>query len=162
MKLLYMLLAITGVAMVILFRQSMPVETPTEWKHHTLEKYGISFSSPPDMNVKSEEKEDETFSFYIERSALGESDFYQLYGLYNFFNTSNFDTSIVKSEMRENTISESKISGYTVIEGKYNDDRNILYTVIVTDKGLLTLATAQPSTENIRLTHEILETLQIQ
>jgi hypothetical protein len=80
--------------------------------------------------------------------------------MYNL-NTGVVNLEDLKTELQPDSIVESKIDDFPAVSGQYKGERNRFVTFILTDNGLFTLATSQPSKANQKLTNDILETINL-
>lgn len=150
--------------------QSSPIITPNisddaaNWQTHTITDANLTFSTPPGMTVKSETQiNDDTgvpysLTVYVEKDS-SQQNYYQLYGLYRL-NIQQYQNSLnaYKEELEPATIKETQISGFPAIEGQIMGERNRLVTHILTDRGMFSLFTAEPTQANKELTDKILAT----
>lgn len=137
-----------------------PSPTPStnnEWINYTFDEVGLSFYAPPELEISGESMDD-GFILYVQKSTYPNPDYYQLYGNYNLTDTNNIDRGGLKTELDEGSIEETTVDGFYAIKGQYKGERNRFVTIIVTNKGILTLATSQPTEENRNLTDSILKT----
>lgn len=128
-----------------------------DWESYVFDEIHLSFSAPFELKV-TEEKVDDTFILTAQRSSYPKPDYYQLYGIYHVTNPKDINRSELKKQLNESSIEETTIDGFYTVKGQYNGERNRFVTMIVTDKGLFTLATSQPTEENKKLTDSILAT----
>lgn len=137
-----------------------PATSATENKDlqkHTFDEVGLTFSVPKDLTV-SGEMVDESFILTIQRSSYPNTDYYQLYAIYQFSDTSQVKPNELKADLEEQTMQETEIDGNYAISGQYKTERNRYVTKIVTNKGIMTVTTSQPTEKNLQLTKKILQT----
>jgi hypothetical protein len=128
-----------------------------DWKQYNFDDIHLTFSAPSDLQVTME-KVDETFILTLQKSAYPKPDYYQLYGIYHVTDPKTINKSDLKKELNETGIEETTIDGMYTLKGQYKGERNRFVTIIVTDKGLFTLATSQPTEENKKITDSLLAT----
>lgn len=141
-------------------KQTAESPTTTEEKNlelYTFDEINLTFSAPFELDVTGE-KVDDTFIMTAQRSAYPQPDYYQLYGVYRFTDPKEINKEDLKSNMNATSIEETTTDGFYTIKGQYEGERSRFVTVIVTDKGLFTLATSQPTEENKKLTDSLLAT----
>lgn len=132
------------------------------WEHYEFQEVGLSFSAPFEMDVTGEMIDENAFTLYVQKGEYTEGEeYYQLYGMYNLNDKKDVARDDLKTELNSDSIEETTISGFEAVKGQYKGERNRFVTFIITDRGLLTLATSQPTEENKLLTDQILETLVI-
>lgn len=149
-----------------------PLDT-SDWSPHTVEDITATFKAPPDMKVTSETQKNEDtgepygLTLYIEKNS-GQANYYQLYGVYEFASAypqrvhSKDLLDTFKFDLIPETIKETTIAGYPAIEGQLLGERNRYVTYLLTDDGMLTFFTAEPTPQNRQITQTILSTLSFQ
>lgn len=128
------------------------------WKDYSFNDINLSFKVPPEMEVSGEKVDSSSFILTVQRSSFPNPDYYQLYGNYNFTDTKKIKLDDLKKELDERSIEETTVDGFPAVKGQYKGQRNRFVTQIVTDKGIFTLATSQPTSENRDITDTILDT----
>jgi hypothetical protein len=161
------MIAIGAVLIVISLTQKTSTQiTPPEavvengWKSYDFPEVNLSLSAPPELSVRGEKIDDSAFTLYVDRGTYPQEEYYQLYGMYNL-NTGVVNLEDLKTELQPDSIVESKIDDFPAVSGQYKGERNRFVTFILTDNGLFTLATSQPSKANQKLTNDILETINL-
>lgn len=136
--------------------------TNTDWKTHVIDDANLTFLAPPEMKVSSEtHKYSETgvtysLTMYVEKD-LGRPNYYQLYGIYQWGNNYSQDSlNGYKEELQPESIKDVIISGFPAVEGQIKGQRNRFVTHILTNKGIFSLFTAEPTQENKEITDKIL------
>lgn len=130
------------------------------WESYEFPEVGLSFSAPFEMAVTGEMLDETTFNLYVERSSYPNDDYYQLYGMYNL-SAKDVNKDDLKTELDPDSIEETTINGFQAVKGQYIGERPRFVTFIITNRGLLTVHTSQPTEVNRQLTDTILSTLQI-
>ncbi len=135
------------------------------WKDYKFDEIGLSFSAPNDLQVTSDpQRSAETnnlysYLFYIQKGMAGKSDYYQLYGIYQFGSQyEKSTTNDFKEDLNPTSIEETTVGGFPALKGQIKGQRNRFVTYIITNKGLLALFTAEPTQVNKELTDQILLT----
>lgn len=145
-------------------RPSEPQNETETWNVHTYADMGISFKAPPEMEVSSEAQKNDagvpySYTLYVQKGQGGQSDYYQLYGLYQLgsqFMEGSLES--MKQELNPNSVKDVTIGGLAGIDGQIQGERNRFVTHIITKKGRLSLFTAEPTIANKQLTDRILST----
>lgn len=140
-----------------------PTQSPV-WKSHTIPAAHLTFSAPSELQVVSEIQngEDgkvESVTLYVQKGTAGQADYYQLYGLYRFqgdFTRNSLEE--LKSELDPAMTEDRQVANFPAVEGQILGERNRYAIYILTNRGMLSLFTAEPTEENIQVTHEILNT----
>lgn len=127
------------------------------WKKYSFEKIGLSFSAPSDMVVSEDQTNQDNFTFTVQRGSYPNPDYYQLYAFLQPTANMDNDAEGLKSQLQEDS-KDVIIGGFQAIKGQYKGERARYVTFIFTDKGILNLATSQPTLENERITDSILDT----
>lgn len=127
------------------------------WKKYSFEKIGLSFSAPADMTVSEDQAGQDSFIFTIQRSSYPNPDYYQLYAFLQPTANMGNDAEGLKNQLQEGS-KDLIVGGFQAIQGQYKGERARYVTFIFTDKGILNLATSQPTLENERITNSILDT----
>lgn len=145
--------------------ENREVTPDPDWKTHQVADLDLTFSAPPEMRVTSEtQKVEETgqpylTTMFVERGTANNADYYQLYGIIQWDSQFSADSlNEYKEVLEPSSIREVTVSGYKALEGQIIGQRNRFVTYILTDKGILTLFTAQPTAENKSLTDQIMGT----
>ena len=128
---------------------------------YSFDEVGLSFSAPADMSVSGEKIDETTFILTVERNRYPEEDYYQLYGNYRLSNE-DIDQELLKEGLEEDSIKEISVGGFPAISGQNTGERNRYITQVITDRGLFTFATSQPTEENAAITAQILSTMSLQ
>lgn len=135
----------------------------TDWKQQTFDEAGLSFKTPPDTTFRKEIASDagriRTASFYIEKGKSTDSNFYQLFFVYqpNLVGTQQ-ELEKVKVGMDTTTIKEITINGYKGIEGSITGPKAHYLTALLNNGKIYTISTWPPVSENKALTDQILAT----
>lgn len=151
-----------------------PAPTPssqaetTDWETYTIADAGITFSAPSDLEVTFNTQRNSntgaaySATLYVQKG-MPTADYYQLYGTYQWGpDYSNQSLQALKADLEPTTVKDTTISGYPAVEGQIKGERNRFVTYIRTDKGLLSLFTAEATQENKRLTDSIIKTFKIE
>lgn len=129
---------------------------------YSFAEIGLNFSTPSEMEVTGELIDTNTFNLTVQRGQYPAEEYYQLYGIFRLedtnFDPSSIDTQNLKEQLAPESIKERVVGGFPAIQGQYKGERNRLVTFVITDRGLFTLATAQPTPQNGELTDDILDT----
>lgn len=147
-----------------------PTVSPTvsdsiaNWETHTISDANLTFSAPSEMKVRSEtQKNSETgipysLNLYVEKD-MGQPNYYQLYGVYQWDIKYTQDSlNAYKEDLETPSTKNITISGFPALEGQVKGQRNRFVTYILTDKGMFSLFTAEPTQENKQITDQILAT----
>lgn len=143
--------------------EKTPTPIPTtnqvhDWKSHTISDANLTFLAPNDLKVTSETQNPGSLTLYVEKNT-GSQNPYQLYGIYQWdIKYSRESLEDYKQELEPSSIKDLTISGFPAVEGQVNGPRNRFVTKILTNKGMFTLYTAEPTTENKQLSDQILST----
>jgi hypothetical protein len=132
-------------------------DTNNNWKDYIFKDVGITFSAPSDLAVSGEISNPDSFILIAQRGKYPDADYYQLYGVYNL-SSDNISSDDLKKDLDVTSIQENNIGGYRAITGQFKGERNRFVTYIITNRGLLTLSTSQPTDVNKALTEAILKT----
>lgn len=132
-------------------------ETNTSWKKYTFDNIGLSFSAPSDMEVNGDQIDSNGFTMTIQRSTYPDPKYYQLYASLQPEGNFENDAKGLKEQLADGN-REIVVGGFKAIQGQYKGERNRYVTFIFTDRGVLTVATSQPTPENERITNSILDT----
>lgn len=130
----------------------------TEWPLHEYPEVGLYLSAPPGLSVRGELLDEQTFTLYVERSEYSEEEYYQLYGLYNL-SARNVNKEDLKSGLEPDSVEERFVGGYPAVSGQNQGQRNRFVTYIITERGLITFSTSEPTQANKEFTDKILKTL---
>lgn len=133
------------------------ITSDNKWIPYTFEKIGLSFSVPTDLTVSNDESDENMFILYIQRETYPNPKYYQLYVTLQPSNNMDYDKNGIKNQLLDGS-KDLIIDGYQAIQGQYKGERGRYVTFIFTNKGMLTLATSQPTIENEQLTNSILAT----
>lgn len=157
---------VLGALSFVVYKSPREVQTPTptaiptneseDWKLYTFEQIGLTFKAPPELEVTIDL---EAPALYIQKGIGGQSDYYQLYGLYQ----SGSQFSSVSLEDYKPDLDNPRdvtIGGLPAIEGQIKGERNRFVTHIKTVDGVFSLFTAEPTAENKALTDQILATFE--
>jgi len=127
------------------------------WKKYSIERIGLSFSAPSDMTVDEDQSDNNILTFSVQRGVYPNPNYYQLYASLQPTGNMDSDAEGLKSQLLDGS-KDTIIGGFQAIQGQYKGERNRYVTFIFTDKGILTLATSQPTPENESITNSILDT----
>lgn len=142
--------------------QEKIVPPNTTLTKHTIPEANLTFLAPSDLEVtyevvKNQESNEPTgITLYVQKNNGDITKYYQLYGLYQF--ELNGDLEGRKGDMEPATLQETTVSGFPALEGQIKGQRNRFVTYIKTDRGLLSLFTAEPTPENKALSDQIIDT----
>lgn len=138
-------------------------EAKDGWTPQTFEEAGLSFKIPSDTTFRKEIADDagriRTASFYIEKGKPTDSNFYQLFFVYqpNLVGTQQ-ELEKIKVGMDPTTIKEVMINGYKGIEGSVTGPKAHYVTDLLNNGKIYTVSTWPPIPENKALTDQILAT----
>lgn len=135
-----------------------------DWETHTIKDASLTFSAPSEMTVRSEtQKDSETgipysLNLYVEKD-MGQPNYYQLYGVYQWDIKYTQDAlNAYKENLEPASIKNITLSGFPALEGRVKGQRNRFVTYILTDKGMFSLFTAESTQMNKQITDQILAT----
>lgn len=136
------------------------------WQQETVEEIGLTFQHPIDLVFHKEVANDgdaiRTVGFYVTKGSE-DSPEYQLYGLFQQFkNATEQDIELAKQEMDATTVQETRIDGYSGIEGLITGQRTRFSIVVIKDGKLFSVSTMPPTQENKELTDHILTTFEFE
>lgn len=140
--------------------QEQPDTEQVKFSYYNFADVGISFSAPSGLSVLGESIDNETFIFTVANSKDGD-DYYQLYGLYKLQNSDSASLDEFRDSLIPETIIDTNVGDYPAIDGQLAGERNRFMVYTITPKGVLTLATSQPTEENKILTENIIRTMSL-
>jgi hypothetical protein len=135
----------------------IPSANKNNWKQYNIKTLDLSFSAPLDLKFEECPSDDSVVSFTLQRGQFPNNDYYQLYAFWQNSDENTYDVNGLKEQLLDGS-KETQIGGYEAIQGQYKGERGRLVTFILTDRGILNLATSQPTSENEKLTNSILDT----
>ena len=134
-----------------------------DWTQQTFNEAGLSFKIPSDTTFRKEIADDQgrirTASFYVEKGKSTDSNFYQLFFVYqpSLVGTQQ-ELDKIKVGMDPATIKEVTVNGYKGIEGSVTGPKTHYVTALLNNGKIYTVSTWPPVPENKALTDQILAT----
>lgn len=140
----------------------LPIEISSQpLEEHTFDEIGLSFQIPPEYQV-SKTYDDNAFTMTVQKgNPPGE--YYQLYMITQFDipeEVTTEDLESTKKDLELDSIEDTTVAGYPAVSGQIKGERNRYVTYFVKDGQLYTVATAEPTEENLQTTEQILNTFE--